>query len=394
MIQRLCNPSLINSFFLFGCRGVGKTTLLANMFHPEETLFVDLLDLETYDQILLDKSRFLAIITSRQNSEKRIIIDEIQKVPELLNVVHQQIQKHKRLFVLTGSSGRRLKQKGVNLLAGRAWVYHLFPFSSFELGTEFDLKTCLERGGLPDAYLSPSTDTAREYLSAYVGTYLQKEIQEESWVRNLAPFRKFLAIAAQMNGKIINKSQIANEIGVNDVTVANYFEILEDTHIGFFLPAYHTSVRKAQRMAPKFYFIDPGIKRALDKTLAVPLVPQTSGWGDAFEHWVILEFKKYIHYARLDWELSYIRTKDDVEIDIVIERPGNLKLLVEVKSKSHIKENDVKALETLGKDIDPNAERWLLSADPLEQQIGNTRCLHWQEGLKELFEDKLRKTYS
>ena len=152
------------------------------------------------------------------------------------------------------------------------------------------------------------------------------EIQEERWVKNISPFRKFLAIAAQMNGKIINKSRIATEIGIDDVTVANYFEILEDTLIGFTLPSYHRSIRKAQRQAPKFYLIDPGIKRALDRTLSVPLEPQTSAYGEAFEHWIIIEFKKLISYRRLDWELSFLQTKDNVEVHLIVDRPGQRNL--------------------------------------------------------------------
>ncbi|MFN8943076.1 MAG: ATP-binding protein, partial [Pseudobdellovibrionaceae bacterium] len=235
------------------------------------------------------------------------------------------------------------------------------------------------------AYEALDALSAREYLNAYVGTYLEKEIQQEQWVRNLEPFRKFLSIAAQMNGKIVNKSKIATEIGLRDTTVSNYFEILEDTLIGFYLPAYHSSVRKAQKLSPKFYFIDPGMKRALDRTLSVELLPQTFAWGDAFEHWVILEFKKNISYQRLDWQMSYLRTKDDVEIDLIIDRPGKKKLLFEIKSKEKVREEDAKTLETLGKDLDEKAERFLLSNDPLEHKFGSTRAMHWQKALQELF---------
>lgn len=385
MIQRLCNPSKVNSFFLFGPRGCGKTTLLQELFQPQTSLFVDLLDAATFDELALDRSRFSALIDLPENQSKRVIIDEVQKMPELLDTVQSQIQSRKRQFILTGSSSRKLKQKSTNLLAGRAWVYDLFPFSTLELGDQFDLKTCLERGTLPDAHLAASQADAREYLNAYVGTYLQKEIQEERWVRNISPFRKFLAIAAQMNGKIVNKSQIAKEAGVDDVTVANYFEILEDTLIGFLLPSFHRSIRKAQRQAPKFYFIDPGMKRALDRTLSVSLEPQTSAFGEAFEHWVILEFRKNISYARLDWQLSYLRTKDNVEIDLIVERPGDSTLLVEIKSKTTVVERDAKALETLGHELENNAEKWLLSNDPLEQSFGTTKAFHWRKAVELLF---------
>jgi uncharacterized protein len=386
MIQRHCKLPKSNSFFLFGPRGSGKTTLIEEIYSESDSLFIDLLDLETFDELLLDKSRFISLIDSPENINKRVIIDEVQRLPNLLDVAHQQIQKRKRQFILTGSSSRRLRQKGTNLLAGRAWVFNLYPFSTLEIGDSFNLKRCLEWGALPEVHTAKSDEAVREYLNAYVGTYLQKEIQEERWVRQLAPFRKFLSIAAQMNGKIINKSKLAREIGVDDVTVANYFEILEDTLIGFYLPAYHSSVRKAQKKAPKFYFIDPGIKRALDRTLMVPQEPQTNMWGDAFEHWVILEFKKNINYSRFNWELSYLRTKEDVEIDLIVDRPGEKKLLIEIKSKNQVNERDAKALESLGRDVDSNAERWLLSNDTLEQKFGGTRAVHWKKAISELFD--------
>jgi predicted AAA+ superfamily ATPase len=385
MIRRKCNLSKSNSFFLFGPRGVGKTTLIQEQFASDRVLYLDLLDIELMDQLLLDPGRFRQIIDSPEHIEKPVIVDEVQKFPKILDVVHGQIQKRKRQFILTGSSSRKLKQQSSNLLAGRAWVYNLYPLSYLELGSAFDLKCALERGGLPESYLAASSRDAHEYLRAYVATYLEKEIQQEQWVRRLDPFRRFLSIAAQMNGKIVNKSALAKEAGVDDTTIANYFQILEETLLGFYLPAYHTSVRKAQKLAPKFYFIDTGIKRALDKTISVELLPQTFAWGDAFEHWVILEFIKNASYHRLDWTFSYVRTKDDVEIDLVIERPGEHKLLIEIKSKKKVEEADVKSLETLGKDMDPKADKWLLSNDPLEQTFGSSRAFHWQKGLEMLF---------
>lgn len=370
---------------MFGPRGCGKTTLLHEYFTEASTLYLDLLDPVLYDQFVFDPSRFEAIINAPKHEKKRVVVDEIQRVPRLLDVIHSQIHKNKRQFVMTGSSSRRLKQAGVNLLAGRAWVYELFPFSTLELGSFFDLRKSLEWGGLPEAYLAKDKLSAREYLNAYVGTYLQKEIQQEQLVRNIEPFRKFLAVAAQMNGKVLNKTKLAREIGVNDSTISNYFEILEDTLLGFLLPAYHTSVRKAQKQSPKFYFIDTGMKRALDRTLSVELIPQTFAWGDAFEHWIILEIKKNISYQRLDWDMSYLRTKDDVEIDLIIDRPGQKKLLIEIKSKNRVFESDAKALETLGQDLDRKADKWLLSNDTVEQMFGKTRALYWLDAIKELF---------
>jgi predicted AAA+ superfamily ATPase len=318
------------------------------------------------------------------NLGKTVVIDEIQKLPKLLDTVHEHIERNQRKFILTGSSARRLKQQGANLLAGRASVYDLFPFSTLELGKDFSLSKALEFGGLPSAYLA-SDEESKEYLNAYVLLYLEKEIQQEQWVRKIEPFRRFLAVAAQMNGKVINRAKIAREVGVDNATIASYYEILEDTLMGLTLPAFDRSVRKSQGKTPKFYFIDPGIKRAIDKTLRVPLVPGTAAFGEAFEHWVVLELVKEARYRRLDWSFSFVRTKDDVEIDLVIRRPGEPHLLVEIKSKERVTEADAKALETLGRDLDPHSDRWILSRDPLEQRFGGTRALNWEQALRELF---------
>ncbi|MCB9094674.1 MAG: ATP-binding protein [Halobacteriovoraceae bacterium] len=385
MIQRELNPTKSNSYFLFGARGTGKTTFLKSHFPGNEALYLDLLDIGLFDELTLNPSRFGAIINTKENLNKIVIVDEIQKMPKLLDTIHKEIQANKRIFILTGSSSRRLKQQSSNLLAGRAWIYQLYPFTYFEIEKNFDLKKVLERGTLPESILAETNEDSREFLNAYTGTYLQKEIQQEQWVRKLTPFRKFLAIAAQMNGKIINKSKIAKDVGVDDVTIANYFEILEDTLIGFILPSYHKSIRKAQKQAPKFYFIDTGLKRALDKTLSVELLPQTSAWGDAFEHWFILEIIKNSSYQRLDWSFYFLRTKDDLEIDLIIERPGDHPILIEIKSKDIVREEDAKTLKLLGDDIEPNCTKWLVSNDSLERDFDGINAISWKKALTILF---------
>lgn len=384
VFERHLKPLPNSSFFLFGPRGCGKSTFLDQRFHRSTSLFFDLLDPELVETFTLHPNRFLAEIQREENRDKTVIIDEIQKVPKLLDIIHQQMVRNGRTFVLTGSSARRLKQSGVNLLAGRALVYHLHPFSSAEIKDVFDLSRVLARGLLPASYLAPSDEASREYLKAYVFTYLEKEIQQEQWVRKLDPFRRFLEVAGQSSGMVINRSKIARDIGVDDMTVQSYFEILEDTLMGFFLPAFHRSVRKQQRAAPKFYLCDLGILRALSKTLSLPCTPGTYAFGTAFEHLIVQELRKTIEERRLDWSLSYLLTKDGVEIDVIIDRPGMPLVALEIKSTNRVTREDGKNLRTLGPDLGPGTERTVWSLDPLPQEWDGVRACHWQEGLARL----------
>lgn len=380
MLNRQLQLPNKKSFFLFGPRGAGKSTLLLSTFHKAKPLVFDLLDVELVDELSLQPRRFLERI--EQANTSLVIVDEIQKLPRLLDYVHALIEKKQHLFILTGSSARRLKQQGTNLLAGRALVRELYPFSTLELKNDFDLIKALQRGGLPESYLATTQEEAADYLRAYTLTYLEKEIQQEQWVRKLNPFRKFLIIAAQMNGKIINRSAIAQDIGVDDMTIQSYFEILEDTYIGFRLNPFHSSPRKQNRKTPKFYLIDTGIKRALERTMQVPLLPQTSAFGDAFEHWVILEFFKLSKYFLPDSELYYLQTKEGAEIDLILTRPGQPLLLVEIKSKERVSEHDAKVLESLGNEFQQPVEKWLLSQDPVEHRFGTTKAMHWLKAIK------------
>lgn len=185
-----------------------------------------------------------------------------------------------------------MRQQGVNLLAGRASIYYLYPLSVSELSEQFNLGRALERGLMPESYFANTDEEYKEYLKSYVFTYIEKEIQQEQWVRKLEPFRKFLQIAAQMNTRIINKSKIATQIGVESSTIENYYEILEDTLLGFRLPGYETSIRKQVRLGDKFYFVDTGVVRAIEKTLSVPMIDHTSYYGTLFENFIVLEIKK------------------------------------------------------------------------------------------------------
>ena len=382
MINRMVKLSRSNSFFIFGPRGSGKSTLLRQRY-SKQSLYIDLLDPLVEDQYRIQPSSLKQSVVS-QPSLKWVIIDEVQKLPRLLDMVHHLIESTKLKFILSGSSARKLKRGGANLLAGRAFVFHLYPFTSFELNSKFNLKQTLQWGLLPKVTQIKKETDKKEYLRAYALTYLKEEIQLEQIVRKIFPFRKFLEVSAQMNGKIVNYSKIACDIGVDTTTVQNYYSILEDTLVGFYLPAWHTSLRKSQRLAPKFYLFDTGVCRALKGTLDIPLLPQTYDFGKAFEHFIILELIKLKEYYRKDWRFSYFRTKDGIEVDLIIEKPNLKKIAMEIKSSSFIKESEVKSLNRLGKDM-TSAYLYCLSRDPQKKKIGQVHCLPWLEGLKEIF---------
>jgi predicted AAA+ superfamily ATPase len=385
MYHRILNPLKNSSFFLFGARGTGKSTLLSQLFTPEQAWFIDLLDPVQDDLFNRRPQELEQRVLELPPDKKWVVIDEIQKAPHLLNLVHRLIEKNGCLFALTGSSSRKLKRGAANLLAGRAFVYHLFPLTHRELQTAFQLEAALAWGTLPNIFHFTSDEEKTLFLRAYSLTYLKEEIVAEQLIRNLNPFRNFLEVAAQCNGQIINFSKIARDIGVDSKTVQAYFSILEETLVGFMLPAYHHSVRKRQRSNPKFYFFDLGVKRALERTLDQKIYPRTYEYGLAFEHWVILEIHRLAHYFNKDWTFSYLLTKDNAEIDLILDRPGLPTALIEIKSTDQVSAPDVGTLNRLAPDI-ANSQAYCLSQDPARKRIGQTLCLPWQAGIQEIIE--------
>lgn len=383
MIPRIQKPLRSNSFFLFGARGTGKSTLLRHFFADDKTLWIDLLDPEQEDRYSVRPEELAQQVRAGLGEFDWVVIDEIQKAPKLLDVVHSAIETHGTRFALTGSSARKLKRNSVNLLAGRAFVYHLFPLTSRELGDAFDLTKALHYGTLPGLLRFTSDEERKAFLRAYALTYLKEEVWAEHLIRKLDPFRRFLAVAAQCNGEILNYSNIARDIGADHKTVASYFEILEDTLLGFLLDPYHESVRKRQRQAPKFFFFDPGVARALSGTLNVELVSSTYGFGRTFEHFVLLEIVRLNDYLQKDYKFSYLRTKDGAEVDLIVERPGSRTALVEIKSTDRVDERDVRDLCRFLPDF-PGAEAFCLSRDKARKRIRDVLAVPWQEGLEKL----------
>lgn len=382
MFHRILKP-LQHSFFLFGPRGTGKTTFLRKFFEGGRPLWIDLLDPKTEDRYARNPQALVQEADALGGNLEWIVIDEVQKLPALLDAVHMLIETKGLKFAMTGSSARKLKRGSANLLAGRAFVYPLFPLTAAEFGGAFDLTRALRWGGLPAVAGLQTEAEKSEFLRAYALTYLKEEIWSEHVIRRLDPFRRFLEIAAQMNGEIVNYANIAADIGADTKTVQSYYQILEDTLVGLLLDPFHLSIRKRQRRNPKFYFFDTGVKAALERTLEQPLAPSSHAFGRAFEHFVILEAWRINGLRRKDFAFSYLRTKDDAEIDLVIERPGLPPALVEIKSSERVDERSTRTLERFAKDFG-GAEAFCLSRDPVAKKIGSVRALPWDQGLKEM----------
>ncbi|MEK7690399.1 MAG: DUF4143 domain-containing protein, partial [Bdellovibrionota bacterium] len=261
-----------------------------------------------------------------------VVLDEVQKIPRLLDVVHKLIFDQKLKFALSGSSARKLRRDSANLLAGRAFSYRLYPLTYQELGPSVGTEALLASGSLPDIFSLETEQEKRRYLLSYVQTYIKEEILVEQLVRNIEPFRAFLEVAAQMNTEIINYTRLAKEAQTTSKNVERYFSILSDTLLGHLLEPFSKSVRIRQRQAPKFYFFDCGVTRALNGEINQALLPQTFSYGKLFEQLVVCEALRLNDYHEKNWKFSYVRTGAGVEIDLVIEKNRTETVLIEIKS--------------------------------------------------------------
>ncbi|MDZ4785964.1 MAG: AAA family ATPase [bacterium] len=383
MFRRHLNISKKRSFFLFGARATGKTTLLQSLFKENEVTVIDLLDAEILAKLQAYPQEFLPMVQTAIKARKTIIVDEIQKVPALLDYVHQLIQKEKAVFGLTGSSARKLKRGSANMLAGRASVYKLYPLLYSEIGESFNIETALNWGTLPEVWTLDETGERSRLLQAYAETYVQEEVVAEQLVRNLPPFRRFLQVAAQMNSKVINASKIAADISTDPSNVKNYFEILEDTLLGFRLDAYHGSIRKRQRQSPKFYWFDTGVVRAIQRHLDMPVTSSTSYYGELFESFIINQIKTILEYSGKQFRLSFLLTKDGAEIDLIVERAGSKTLCIEIKSGTVVRREDFTNLRKLAADI-PNSLSLCVYNGSQRLQYDQVKVLPWQEALQSI----------
>ena len=383
--NRLLQLPLNRNLFLFGARNTGKSTLLKHFFAEQKCLWIDLLDYDLELSYSRNPNRLKQEILALNEDVRFIVIDEIQKIPKLLNIVHQLIEATDKIFVMTGSGARKLKYGGANLLAGRAFVFHLFPLSSVELDEQFILDDALNWGTLPALVFKMKTkEDKMHFLNAYAQTYLREEIWLEQFIRKLEPFRKFLEVSAQANGKILNISNIARDVGVDDKTIKQYFSILEDTLVGFMLEPFECSYRKRLHSKPKFYYFDIGVCRALSRQLTLPVQRGTSYYGEVFEHFIILECMRLASYHFPEYRFSYLRTKDDVEIDLIVERPGQKLLCIEIKSTSDVLDEKIRSFASLLKDI-PNTEGVCIAQVSRARRVGEVEILPWAYALDKYF---------
>jgi len=338
--ERILKP-IEHSFFLFGARGTGKSTWLKK--HYSDALYIDLLDESRYQRYLADPSQFASEVRTVAEGSW-VIVDEVQRLPSLLNEVHRAIEEKKIRFALSGSSARKLKRAGTNLLAGRVIRRTIHPFLPYELEDDFDLDQALQVGTIPVVWQSPDREST---LESYTQMYLREEIQAEALVRNLPSFARFLPVAAVMHAQILSISSIARDSESHRNTVASYIDILEDTLLAFRLPAFEAKLRVKERKHPKFYFIDCGLVRALKRQRGSLAIEEK---GALFEGWVANLIRSYNEYQRIYDEWYYWSPIDskETEVDFLL-RQGSEFIAIEVKSSNSISRRDLKGLKAIEK---------------------------------------------
>jgi predicted AAA+ superfamily ATPase len=364
------------SCFLFGPRQTGKSMLIRETL-PKGTPIYELLDHRLWLDLSADPTRLRQEIEAKNLRNTLVVIDEIQKLPVLLDEVQLLIETRKLRFLLTVSSARKLRRAGVNLLGGRARSRHLHPLSWRELGSHFDLSKALSHGLLPAIYFS---DDPSEDLRAYVGTYLREEIAAEALTRNVPGFARFLEVAGACSGRMFNKTEVASDAQVPRSTVIEYFEILKDTLVGYELPAWSRSRKRKAIETAKFFFFDVGVARSLQKRPA--LDPKSADFGDAFEHFLFHELRTYIDTRHPGWDLHYWRSTSQFEVDFILGEHT----AIEVKATRSVAQRDLRGLAALAEEkLMKNLI--LVCQESTPRKVGSILILPWREFLERLWSD-------
>ena len=343
---------LDEAMFLFGARQVGKSTLLKERF--PDAIFYDLLKSDLRRRLKRNPEAFREALSS-QPENTLVIVDEIQKIPDLLDEVHWLMVEKKLRFILSGSSARKLKRSGANTLGGRAQPRTLFPLVWPEV-TDFEIDKAVQNGMIPRHYMASNV---ADRIEGYVDVYLKEEIQEEALVQNIDAFERFMEVAAISDGEMINYENIASDCGIAAKTVKAYFQILKDTLVGFEIPAYRKVIKRRLVQAPRFYYFDVGLTNYLFGRNS--LKRGTTDYGHAFEHLVIQEIIAYHGYSRSRDVISYWHTYTNIEVDVVI---GDAKVAIEIKSCEEVKTKHKAGLKSF-KEEHPNARLILVSLDPI-----------------------------
>lgn len=361
-----------DSVFLWGARQVGKSTLVKKLF-PDAKIY-DLLKSDEYSR-LLRRPQLLREELMSYDETNVVVIDEIQKIPALLDEVHWLIVNRGIRFVLCGSSARKLKRVGTNLLGGRALPVMLFPFVSAEI-PDFDLFRAINNGMIPRHYM---VQNPQKRLEAYIGVYLKEEIQEEAVVRQLSSFNRFLDVAAQCDGEMINYTNIAQDCGVSATTIKEYFNILEQTLIGYMVPAFTLSKKRRAITTKKFYYFDVGVVNYLLNRSN--LLPGSIDFGHAFEHFMIQEIIAYLSYNEKKEKLSYWRTSNGYEVDAII---GDARVAIEFKSSEEVQSKHTKGLKAFEEDF-PDAKKIIVSLDRNKRILNGIEIIPAMEFLQMLW---------
>lgn len=367
-----------DSVFLWGARQVGKTTLLESVY--PNARYYDLLQSTEFERLFRRPSLLSEELETASEGEL-IVIDEIQKVPQLLDEVHRLIHKKKLRFILSGSSPRKLKRIGANLLGGRALKKTLFPLVSAEI-PDFDILKAVNNGMIPRHY---AVSNPWERFRAYIGVYLNEEIREEAISRKLNSFSKFLEVAAFSNAEMVVYKHIAQDCGIDHRTVKEYFEILQDTLIGYLIPGFSATKKRRAILAPKFYYFDVGVANYLCNRKNIQ--QGTDAFGHAFEHLIIQEIIAYLSYQNSALELTYWRTSSGYEVDAII---GEGKIAIEIKSCNEVNSRHLKGLKAFQEDF-PQVRAIVVSMDKSKRILSNIEIYPVKDFLSALWSNELVK---